>query len=388
MQKAAQSSLNTLTARMKLGLAGLQAHFQLRELGSSCGVNLSSNDYLGLTGDARLKAALREGVERCERVGSTGSRLLSGHHSAWDQLEEEFAEFAGTESALFFSSGYAANTGLLSAVLGENDLVFSDELNHASLIDGIRLSRAKKVIYPHADMTALEDGLRRHSNRFQAPVIVTESIFSMEGDRAPFKDIFSLAQKYGAEVIVDEAHATATCGPHGRGLVAEIGAEAFAVVHTCGKALAGVGAFVCGSKTLREYLINRARSFVFSTALPPYFASQIAAAVRLARAMEQERRRLALLAATLRGRLCELGYNCGASDSQIVPLIVGSNEAAVHLAASLQQRGFAVRAVRPPSVPQGTARLRLSLTASLTMHDLGRFADAIASISAAGVVHV
>ena len=221
----------------------------------------------------------------------------------------------------------------------------------------------------------------------KARVIVTESIFSMEGDRAPLKEIFSLAQKYGAEVIVDEAHATGTSGPNGRGLVADVGADALAVVHTCGKALASMGAFICGSKTLCQYLINRARTFIFSTALPPYFACQISTALRLTRSMEEARRHLVMLAATLRGRLCELGYNCGASDSQIVPLIAGSNKAAVHLAACLQQQGFAVRAVRPPSVPEGTARLRFSLTANLTMHDVERFAEAVASISAPGVIH-
>lgn len=380
-------STSILTERMAGVLTELQARSQLRDLGSSRGVNLCSNDYLGLARDARLKTAVQELLDRCERVGSTGSRLLSGHHAVWDQLEEEFAEFAGTESALFFSSGYAANTGLLSALLSEDDPVFSDEFNHASIIDGIRLSRARKVIYPHADLNALEHALRSHSNGAKGLVIVTESIFSMEGDRAPLKEIFSLAQKYGAEVIVDEAHATGTCGPHGRGLVADVGANALAVVHTCGKALASMGAFICGSKTLRQYLINRARTFIFSTALPPYFACQISTALRLARSMEEARRHLVMLAATLRGRLCELGYNCGASDSQIVPLIAGSNKAAVHLAACLQQQGFAVRAVRPPSVPEGTARLRLSLTADLTMHDVERFADAVASISAPGVIH-
>jgi 8-amino-7-oxononanoate synthase len=376
-----------LTERMKDRLADLQTRFQLRRPGSSHGVNLCSNDYLALATDTRLKAAIKEGLEQSERVGSTGSRLLSGHHAVWDQLEEEFAEFAGTESALFFSSGYVANVGLLSALLTGDDVAFSDEFNHASIIDGLRLSRAKKVIYPHADMNALEDALRSHSNSAGARVIVTESIFSMEGDRAPLNEIFTLAQRYGAEVIVDEAHATGTCGAHGHGLVAELGSEALAVVHTCGKALAGAGAFICGSRTLRQYLANHARSFVFSTALPPYFAWQISTAVRLARSMDEERHHLGLLAEALRGRLRELGYRCGASNSQIVPLIVGSNKAAVDLAAALQQQGFAVRAVRPPSVPAGTARLRLSMTANLTMRDVETFVDALASVSAPGAVH-
>jgi 8-amino-7-oxononanoate synthase len=373
-------SSSKLTDRMHSRIAELESNFQLREPKSLSGVNLCSNDYLGLAADARLKAALKQAVGQCERVCGTGSRLLSGHDAQWDQLEEEFAAFAGTESSLFFSSGFAANTGLLSALLGEDDVVFSDQLNHASIIDGIRLSQARKVIYPHADMNALEDALRLHSNRAGVRFIVTESIFSMDGDRAPLAEIFRLASRYGAEVIVDEAHAVGTCGPLGSGLVAEIGGDALAVVHTCGKALAGVGAFVCGSKTLRQFLINHARSFVFSTALPPYFALQIGAALRLARSMEIERKHLAALAERLRSGLSQLGHDVGASGSQIVPLVVGSNESVLHLAGGLQTRGFAVRAVRPPSVPVGTARLRLSLTASLNMSDLERFIAALSSM--------
>src|SRR6266852_559209 len=211
----------SINARMLGRLEELRRKAQLRELAEVGGVNLYSNDYLGLATDPRLKLAVMEAIAQTLRMGSTGSRLLSGHARVWDELEEEFSRFAGTPAALYFSSGYAANTGLLSAILTKDDVVFSDSLNHASLIDGVRLSGARKVIYAHCDMNALEDGLKQHTASGQR-VIVTESIFSMDGDRAPLAEIIQLARRHGAEVIVDEAHATGTQGMGGRGIVAEL----------------------------------------------------------------------------------------------------------------------------------------------------------------------
>jgi 8-amino-7-oxononanoate synthase len=380
---------HTLAQRMAVRLSELENHALMRRPCLVQGVNLCSNDYLGLAADPRLRAALIEGIDECQRTGSTGSRLLSGHHASWDRLEQEFAAFAGTEASLFFNSGFAANTGLFPALLGPADVVFSDSLNHASLIDGIRLSRARKVIYPHCDLNSLQDALRQHSSPAGAQVIVTESIFSMDGDRAPLAGIFQLAAQYGADVIMDEAHATGACGPGGRGLVVDHGLEkqALAIIHTCGKALASAGAFVCGSMVLRQTLINHARSFIFSTALPPYFAFQISAALRLAGSMDLERAQLAVLSANLRERLTGVGIDCGASSSHIVPWIVGGSEAALRLASALQQRGFGVRALRSPSVPAGMERLRISLTASLAKTDLDRFADEAASLSSLDVAH-
>lgn len=368
-------------ARMESHLAQLEAESQLRELSPSRATGLCSNDYLGLATDPRLKAAVLQAVENSSRTGATGSRLVSGNDPLWNALEEQFAGFAGTQSALFFSSGFAANTGLLSALLGPADVVFSDAFNHASIIDGIRLSRAQKVIYPHLDLNALEHALRNNRNRPGARLVITESIFSMEGDRAPLAQIFELADRYGAEVIVDEAHATGVCGPNGRGMVAELGLEPLAVIHTCGKALASMGAFVCGSATLRRFLINRARSFIFSTALPPYCAGQISAAVRLACSMDEERGHLAALSSAMRTRIGELGFSCGSSSSHIVPLMLGGNEDALNFSTALEQQGFALRAIRPPAVPVGTARLRISLTATLTMRDIDAFSGALASIA-------
>ncbi|HLQ49935.1 MAG TPA: 8-amino-7-oxononanoate synthase [Terriglobales bacterium] len=374
-----ETESTSINARMLGRLEELRRKAQLRELAEVGGVNLYSNDYLGLATDPRLKLAVIEAIAQTPRMSSTGSRLLSGHAQVWDELEEEFSQFAGTSAALYFSSGYAANTGLLSAILAKDDIVFSDSLNHASLIDGVRLSGARKVIYAHCDMNALEDGLKQPTTSGQR-VIVTESIFSMDGDRAPLAEIIQLARRYGAEVIVDEAHATGTQGKGGRGIVVELGLqnEVLAIVHTCGKALASMGAFVCGSRALKPYLINHARSFIFSTAMPPYFAGQVRAALRLATAMDAEREYLAVLADRLREKLRELNLDTSASSSQIVPLMCGENEAALQLADSLQASGFAVRAIRPPTVPQGTARLRFSLTARVTYSDVDQLANAIA----------
>jgi 8-amino-7-oxononanoate synthase len=376
-------STSPLTERMASRLSELERRGQMRELSTIQGVNLCSNDYLGLSIDPRLIEALQEGLAYWKRMGATGSRLLSGHHAVWDELEAEFAAFTGTETALFFNSGFAANTGLLSALLGPGDVIFSDALNHASVIDGIRLSRAQKVIYPHGDLNFLADMLGSHSQPGGLRVIVTECIFSMDGDRAPISELFPLAERYGAEVIVDEAHATGACGPRGRGLVAALGLteQALAVVHTCGKALASGGAFICGNKTLKQFLINHARSFIFSTALPPYLAIQVRAALRLANSMEAERDHLAALSARLRERSCSLGFDCAPSGSHIVPLIIGGNEAVLDLAATLQARGFAVRAIRSPSVPPGTERLRVSLTARLTMDEIETFTDTVLAVS-------
>ena len=350
----------------------------LDRLDRTVGVNLCSNDYLGLSDDTRLKQAVLKAVASAEAVGSTGSRLLSGNSRQWEDIESEFACFAGTETALFFGSGYAANVGLLSSLLKPGDIVFSDALNHASLIDGIRLSRAERIIYPHCDLEFLARALHDHSDSSSARVIVTESVFSMEGDIAPISDMLELARRYDAELVIDEAHATGVCGPQGRGIAADLGVERemLAIVHTCGKALASAGAFVCGGGALKDYLINRARTFIFSTAMPPYLAGQIHAALGLARVAESERAHLRHIALALREELAAAGLNSGTSVTHIVPVIVGGDEIALHVARGLQRNGFAVKAIRPPTVPPGTARLRVSLTSKITLDDIRRLVAA------------
>lgn len=360
-------------------LEALRGQAQLRSLEHVHGVDLCSNDYLGLAHDPRLKKAIEEAVTNASAVASTGSRLLSGNSLEWENLESEFAEFAETESALYFGSGYAANVGVLSSILKRGDIVFSDALNHASLIDGMRLSRATREIYPHGDMDFLEHALRQHSQSTGAKVIVTETVFSMDGDLAPISQLLRLAHDYGAELVLDEAHATGVFGPQGRGLCAERGItrKGLAIVHTCGKALASAGAFVCCTTILKSYLVNFARTFVFSTAMPPYFAGQIRAALQLAREAETQRAYLREISDLLRAQLSAYRISCGASASQIIPLLCGSNEAALALASHLQASGFAARAIRPPTVPAGTARVRLSLTAQITRDEIGRLAQTI-----------
>src|SRR5437899_405308 len=310
--------VDKIVREMESALANLRERSQLREFAQLNGVNFCSNDYLGLAEDSRLKLAVLEAVEKGVRVGGTGSRLLSGHDPVWNELEEEFAAFAGTEAALYFSSGYAANLGLLSAVLDKNDLVFSDALNHASLIDGIRLSGARRVIYAHLDLNGLEAGLRNHALERCRKLIVTESVFSMEGDVAPVTEIFALAERYAAGVNVDEAHATGVHGPTGRGIAVKdrIVQHLAAAVHTCGKALASAGAFVCGSAILKEHLINHARPFIFSTAMPPYMAEQIGEALRISQTMDGEREKLLGLAKRLAAGLRSHGWDTGRSTTQ------------------------------------------------------------------------
>jgi 8-amino-7-oxononanoate synthase len=386
----------TIDERIAHELDALRAQSQFRTLDTPGGVNLNSNDYLGLASDPRMKRAVLDAVAHATTVGSTGSRLLSGNAREWEEAERSFAQFAGTEAALYFGSGYAANVGLLTSILKPGDTVFSDARNHASLIDGIRLSGASTVIYPHCDLSFLESVLREHAGNAGAKVIITETVFSMEGDIVPLDGLISLVRKYGAALVLDEAHATGVLGPGGRGVAAEHGCEReiLASVHTCGKALASAGAFVCGGNALKDYLVNRARTFIFSTAMPPYFARQIQAAVDLAREADAERAHLRQIASALREELSARAFDCGTSATHIVPVMLGTNEMALHVASELQRSGFAVRAIRPPTVPEGSARVRFSLTSRTTLDEIRRLALAMDAacktrhqVSAAHAVH-
>jgi len=369
---------NGLAGRMRREIETLREAAQFRTLENPAGINLYSNDYLGLARDPRLKQAMLTALAAADSVGSTGSRLLSGNSHEWERLEADFADFVGTEAALYFGSGYTANIGLISSLVGRGDVILSDALNHASLIDGIRLSNAARIVYPHADVSFLRRALHEHRNHSGRKLIVTESIFSMEGDVAPIQQLVELACEYGADVIVDEAHAVGVYGPQGRGVCAALGLEreVFASVHTCGKALASAGAFVSGTGLLRDYLINRARTFIFSTAMPAYLAGQIRAALELARQADDARMHLREISMELREALVAAGMSCGASSTQIIPICVGANEAALSIASDLQSAGFAVRAIRPPTVPAGTSRVRFSLTACLSVDDVRRLAVA------------
>lgn len=364
--------------RLSADLERCRRESEFRRLEVVQGVNLCSNDYLGLAGRAEFKQAVLDAVARSRSMGSTGSRLLSGNAPEWEELESEFARFAGTESALYFGSGYAANVGLLGSILKRGDVVFSDEFNHASLIDGMRLSGATKIIYPHLDLAFLEKALAE-TDSSGSKLIVTESLFGMEGDIAPLDELLRLGRKYGAELVVDEAHATGVCGPHGRGILAghRLEGEALAILHTCGKALASVGGFVCGASVLKSFLVNRARTFIFSTATPPYLAGQIRAALEFVRHAGQQRAHLAAVAAALREELEAKGFRCGSSAAHIVPVLFPSNEIALYVDEQLQARGFAAKAIRPPTVPAGKARIRFSLTSGITIQDVHRLVSAM-----------
>jgi 8-amino-7-oxononanoate synthase len=368
--------------RLDSELRDLRQRSELRTLSLPEGIDFNSNDYLGLSQDPRLRTAVAEALVAGARMGSGGSRLLSGNARPWEELEEAFSKFVGAEAALFFTSGYAANIGLLSSVIRKGDVVFSDSANHASIIDGIRYSGARKVIFPHRNWEFLERELRKFASSPQEKFVVVESLFSMEGDRSPVGGLADMADRHGAALIVDEAHAVGVLGPQGQGLVAEAGAmkRVLACVYPCGKALASAGAFVCGSLALKQFLINRARTFIFSTALPPYFACQIRVALQAATEGDTLRNRVQELSCFLREQLQKAGFNTGSSESHIAPVILGANRVAVGYAEGLSEGGFTVRAIRPPSVPPGTARLRLSVTANMNREDLRAFTACICQV--------
>jgi 8-amino-7-oxononanoate synthase len=362
--------------RLKADLAALRTADEFRELAVPAGVQLNSNDYLGLSDHPRLKHAVTQALEEDNQFASTGSRLLSGNHKRWEDLEAGFAAFVEAEAALYFPSGYAANVGLLSSVLKSEDIVFSDAANHASIIDGIRLSQARKVVFPHLDLNFLEDALRK--NEPGRKVVVVESIFSMDGDHAPLEELTALADRFGVSLIVDHAHSL--------GVELRRQPNVFAAIYPCGKALASMGGFVAGSRTLRDYLINHARSFIFSTALPPYCAAHVREAIGLVTAADAERTHLGEIGRYLRHKLRFAGFDIGRSNSQIVPVILGTNETALRFAAAANAAGFAIRAIRPPTVPAGTARLRVSLNARLSTSDLDRFVETMLAARETGVV--
>lgn len=325
-------------------------------------INFGSNDYLGLAADPRLAAAARQALDE-EGCGSGASPLVVGHARSHERLERRLAEFEETEAALVFNSGFAANIGAITALVGPGDAVFSDALNHASLIDGCRLSRAAVHVYPHGDWRAVEKllaetiGVRRR-------LIVTDSLFSMDGDLAPLVELGDLAQRHGCMLLVDEAHATGVLGRHGRGACELLGVERLVSVRigTLSKALGSAGGFVCGRRSLVEWLVNRARSYVFSTALPPAIAAAAIAALNIVRDEPWRRDRLLDQSRRLAEALREQGWNVGPTESQIIPVLLGDSRRALDLSAALAERGIWAPAIRPPSVPPGAARLRISLS--------------------------
>ncbi len=367
-----------LERRVRIQLSDLEDAGMKRYLQVSRGINLSSNDYLGLATHPHVKERTTEAVRR-DGCGSTGSRLLSGNRETFTRLERRFARWKGTESALFFGSGYLANLGVLSTFLESDDVVFSDELNHASLIDGIRLAKARKVVFRHGDIEDLARLIERDHGPGQK-FLVTESIFSMDGDEAPLPEYAALCRATNTALIVDEAHAVGVTGFNGSGLIEEagIGPDVFLSINPAGKALGVGGAFVAGPAWAIDYLLQRARTLIFSTAPPPAMADALDASLDVIRDEPERRARLLDLSIRLRELLIEQGITITPGCSQIVPVIIGDSERAVDIAELLQVQGYDVRAIRPPSVPSGACRLRLSVNVNLDEHTLSEFSLALA----------
>ena len=357
----------------ELQRAGLMRRMRLPE-----GIDLVSNDYLGLADHPHLRDVMRSMIADMP-AGSGGSRLLRGHHEIFEHIEERLARFAGSESALLFGSGYAANVGLLQAIVSPEDLVVSDERNHASLIDGIRLTKAATAIYPHQDLNAVEAALSKPRRRHA--FIITESVFSMDGDSTPLAELCAIAERLGATMIVDEAHATGMYGVRGSGRVEQLGLRdrVAATVHTGGKALGSAGAWVAGSRALRDVMVNRARSFIFSTAPLPVLGASLDAGLDLIEREPGRRVEVHRKSLLLRRALADAGV-LAHGDSMIVPIIAGTNEAAIELQSGVMAAGFDARAIRPPSVPAGTARLRVTVRYPVSDADLLRFASEVSRL--------
>ena len=335
-------------------------------------LNFSSNNYLGLASHPALRKAAKEAIDRYG-CGAVASRLISGNMTLHEELEEQIAKLKGTAAALVFNSGFQANVGIFSALVGEGDVIFSDALNHASIIDGCRLARARTVVYPHCDLERLEGALRK-SPATGRKLIVTETLFSMDGDEAPLAEMVELAERYGAVIMVDEAHATGVFGPNGAGIVAQLGLGERVLVQmgTLGKSLGGFGAYVAGSPALRELLINRCRSFIFTTSLPPPVLAAAMAAIDVLYSEPQRRLALWHNCRALRQGLRTLGFSLGQSEGQILPLIIGDAEKCMAFSEGLLKKGVFAQGIRPPTVPEGTSRLRITLMATHTHEHLHR----------------
>jgi len=344
-------------------------------------IDLSSNDYLGFSTHPKLKQASKEVVDKLG-VGSSASRLLSGDSDICHHLEEKTAQFKGKERALVFNSGYQANVGIISAFCSRGDVIFSDKLNHASIIDGIVLSGAKFFRFSHNDSNHLEQLLKEQRHKFKEALIITESVFSMDGDKPALGELVSLKEKYNCKLMVDEAHATGIFGKSGAGVVEEEGLikKIDIIMGTFSKALGSFGGYVACSKSSVDYLINTARSFIYSTALPPSVIAANLASLELVEEEPERRRGLINNADYFRKRLKDLGFKIKGS-SQIVPLIVSDNRKVIKMSKELQRKGYWVLPIRPPTVPIGESRLRFSLTLNHSEEILERLVKDINYIS-------
>ena len=347
--------------RNLLELAGLG---RLRALHVPSGIDFTSNDYLGLAESDVLRQAAVDALTRGVPVGSGGSRLLRGNHPEHEALESEAAAYFGAESALYFGSGYVANFAIFSTLPQRGDLIVHDELIHASVHEGLRRGRAEFVAVPHNNIDAFDAAIVRWraAGGKGRPWLSVESLYSMDGDSPNLAELFAVANRHDAMVVIDEAHATGVLGPQGRGLAAPFeGRDNVITLHTCGKALGTVGGFILAPRVVRDFLVNRARPFIFATAPSPIIAAVTRVALEISRTNPVRREQLARLV-QFAGSELRRRCNVEPSGSQILPVVVGADHAAVEIAAALQRKGFDIRAIRPPTVPEGTARLRIALT--------------------------
>ncbi|MDQ0321720.1 8-amino-7-oxononanoate synthase [Pararhizobium capsulatum DSM 1112] len=377
----------TLTGlvRHEATLAGLQRKERLRTLIKRDGADFTSNDYLGFAGSTRLAAAVNAALERGVPVGAGGSRLLRGNHPEHETLETEAAAFFGAERVLYFGSGYAANVALFSTLPQRGDLIVHDALVHASAHEGMNASRALSTPAAHNDVGAFEEAIlrwRRKSGTAGNLWIAVESLYSMDGDRAPLAELAALAERHNGFLVIDEAHATGVFGTSGRGLAAGLENRGNVIVlHTCGKALGASGALLGASATLCDYLVNRARGFIYSTAPSPLMAAAVREALRML--VDEPDRRMtfdALCAFANTELTARLGV--AGSGSQILPVLIGDNGRAVRIAARMRAEGFDIRAIRPPTVPEGTARLRIAITLNVDRATIMRMFTRLTAIMA------
>lgn len=368
-----------LLDRYDATLRGLARKSRLRTLSTRAGLDFASNDYVGLAGSRRLADAVARALANGTPVGATGSRLLRGNDPEHEALEAKAAAFFGTERALFFGGGYVANFAVLTTLPQKGDLLVLDELIHASAHEGARAGRAEVVETKHNDANAVDDAIKtwRAGGGIGRAWIVAESLYSMDGDVAPLSELMAVADRHDAFLFVDEAHATGVYGPDGRGLAHALeGRDNVVVLHTCGKALGGSGALVTAPATLADYLVNRCRPFIYATAPSPLMAVAAMEALDILADEPERRERLATLVGLAGEKAEALGFK--PSGSQILPIVVGDNGRAMALAHALQGRGFDVRGIRPPTVPEGTARLRISLTLNVSEADVSALFDALA----------
>ena len=366
--------------RFRTELESLKASHSYRTLRPAAGRDFTSNDYLGLSSHPALRVAVSVAMEEYGVVGAGGSRLLRGHHPLHAKLEARAAEFFGGEKALYFGSGYLANLALFSTLCGRHDAIVFDEFVHASMKEGIHASSAERYRAKHNDLSSFKENLQRAAGKTRGALwIAVESVYSMDGDFAPLVELAALACDYDAVLIIDEAHATGVFGKSGRGCAEALPAQEIITVHTGGKALGVSGALICARGEIVDYLINKARPFIYSTAPPPLLAAALNRALDLVDEEPGRRDKLHMLAAHANERLAfATGAEAHHSASQIIPVVLGAEERALKIAVELHDAGFDVRAIRPPTVPEGTSRLRISIHAGQTRDDITALAAALA----------